>query len=146
VELKRKLDEERKRVEQLRREMEYHREPEPMEVEVPSSAPTARELRDFPALRPAIQGKVAVIPGDRVFPPPELKEDTEARKVSARRKRGTKGPSWGEMEVFSFTPEGLEVILEDRVATKVAAQLEALAHRHRGEGVSLHTAPARGAL
>jgi len=112
-ELRQKLREEKERAESLRKEMatkQRKREVEPMEVEiVPSphegrtnpptppvtTRPTERELRDFPALRPAIQGRVSVIPG-RPLPPPEAIVDGEVIPEGLLQKeKGDKGPEMG---------------------------------------------------
>jgi len=95
------------------------RESEPMEVEVTPPVPepvedlpnlpakigvTKRDLEDFPALRPPIRSKVVVIPDTgRELPPPKVEEDRSDHRVSSKRKKGAKDPSWGDMEVFSST-------------------------------------------
>jgi len=88
--------------------------------------PTERELREFPALRPAIQGKVSII-SNRPLPPPEPLENEETQTVSSKRKKGTRGPKWDGMELYSSVPEskrepgGPTHNLEERVAQKVVA-------------------------
>jgi len=94
-------------------------QPEPMETEVTPASPTAdmteiapiptakvcitrQDLVEFPVLRAPIKGKEVVIP-DRDLSPPEI-EDRTLQKVSARRRKGTTGPSWGNMEPFTSTP------------------------------------------
>jgi len=146
-ELKRKLGEERKKNESLRRAPP----PQPISdqlgaygggaVSTPTSQeetmpannwarapPTEQELREYPALRPPIQGRTKRIPDNkRALPPPELIRDLEAAKVSTRRRKGTAGPSWGDMKVFS--PVDPDTSLEKRVANAVIQELEGMMRR-----------------
>jgi len=68
---------------------------------------TRKDLEEFPALAPPLRGYRRVIP-DRDLPPPEIPEDEEAQRVSKKKKKGTKGPSWERMEVFSSTSRAVE--------------------------------------
>jgi len=116
-ELRRRLREEREKMETNRKaESSNQRVDEPMEVEQTSPnfagedsptpapvMPTERELRDFPALRPALQGRRAIIP-DRPLPPPEIERDMEAHKVSTKRKKGTRGIAWDQWKPSPRSP------------------------------------------
>jgi len=152
-ELKALLKEERRKVEELRSSVSrVHqlREMEPMEVEVTpppqsktgNSAPPTRaveeELKRFPAMRSLIKKQRKVISDrERDLPPPEIIEDISERRISSKKKKGLKGPSFEDMEVFSSVPMEIEAAtttdtLEDRVAAKVVARLENLAKQHMG--------------
>jgi len=149
-ELKYKLREERLKTESTKpestaisRSQMGRDEPEPMEVEVapsegatttsapaPSVRPqiTKRDLAEFPALRPPIKGKVAVIPDTpRGLPPPEIVEEErrENHKVSKKRKKGDKKAQWDQMESFSST--------EARPKKQVATRMETMRDQRRKE-------------
>jgi len=69
---------------------------------------TRRDLEEFPALRPPIQGKRMVIP-DRDLPPPEVEREKRDDKISKRRKKkGDTVPIWDRMEAFSSTSMEIE--------------------------------------
>jgi len=61
----------------------------------PTPAPrvviTDRDLKNYPAKRPPIQGKVAVLPETgRVFPPSDMERDKTVDRVSSKRRKGLK--------------------------------------------------------
>jgi len=84
---------------------------------------------------------VAVIPDTGgELPPPEIEEDRGNHRVSTKRRKGTKGLSWGDMEVFSSTLLKPEATLEDRVTSKVMARLEPMM-RGQAKGESGPSSP-----
>jgi len=68
---------------------------------------TREELEEFPALAPPLRGYRKMIP-DRDLPPPEILEEEMTQRVSQKKRKGTKGPSWERMEVFSSISQVVE--------------------------------------
>jgi len=166
-ELRQRLKEERERAEAAARKDKkippLSRE-EPMEVdqtpptqreeEIPPPRrmlPTQQELEEFPALRPPLKGKRAVVSSreqDRLYrllPPPECEQywwDNGGEKVSRGRMRGTKGPAWDQMEAVSSVLEDPEEAVSSvlanpkefqrETAREVVVLLDEVARRHMG--------------